>query len=123
MLKNIKIFSKLILRNMPKIIIKNLNNQEVELNDPKKSVLQLIGEAYIDWMQACGGKGRCTTCTMVVHQGMEHLNELTAAEEKFKSAGRLNTNQRLACQCVASSDIVISTPEKYKLPHVNYSDN
>ena len=123
MLKNIKISPKLILRNMPKIIIKNLNNQEVELNDPKKSVLQLIGESYIDWMQACGGKGRCTTCTMVVHQGMEHLNELTAAEEKFKSAGRLNANQRLACQCVAASDIVISTPEKYKLPHVNYSDN
>ncbi|WP_299461485.1 2Fe-2S iron-sulfur cluster-binding protein [uncultured Microscilla sp.] len=108
---------------MPKITIKNLNNQEVDLYDPNKSVLQHLGEAYIDWMQACGGKGRCTTCAMVVHNGTQYLNALTAAEEKFKNLGRLNSNQRLACQCVASGDIVISTPEKYQLPHVNYSDN
>ena len=108
---------------MPKITIKNLNNQEVDIYDSNKSVLTHCAEAYIDWMQACGGKGRCTTCAMIVHHGHETLNSLTAAEEKYRKLGRLNEGERLACQCSAIDDITISIPSKYKLPHINYSDN
>lgn len=108
---------------MPKIIIKNLNNQEVDAYDSNKSVLQHIGEAYIDWMQACGGKGRCTTCKMIVHQGLEMLTPLSSTEEKYKNLQRLAEGERLACQCSVRGNIIVSVPEKYKLPHINYSDN
>lgn len=108
---------------MPKIIIKNLNNQEVDIYDVNKSVLQQFAEAYIDWMQACGGKGRCTTCKMIVHQGQEHLSPLTDAEKKYQKLDRLHQGERLACQCSVEGDIIVSTPQKYKLPHINYSDN
>ncbi len=116
-------YQNFILSNMPKIIIKNINNQEVDIYDTNKSVLQHFGEAHIDWMQACGGKGRCVTCTMVVHEGLENLSPMSTAEQKFQKMERLQSNERLACQCSLQGDILISIPQKYKLPHINYSDN
>ncbi len=116
-------YQNFILENMPKIIIKNINNQEVDIYDTNKSVLQHFAEAYIDWMQACGGKGRCTTCKMILHEGLQNLSPPSTAEQKFQKMDRLQPGERLACQCSLQGDILISTPQKYKLPHINYSDN
>ena len=40
-------------------------------------------------MHACGAKGRCTTCRLQVLAGQENLSPLTAAELRYRAAGRL----------------------------------
>ncbi|HRK53654.1 MAG TPA: 2Fe-2S iron-sulfur cluster-binding protein [Cyclobacteriaceae bacterium] len=107
---------------MVKIVIENLDRKELEVNNSSKTVLNHLHEHYLDWMHACGAKGRCTTCKMVVVNGAENLNEFTYAEIKYKNRGELGQNERLACQAKASGDIIIRVPNSGKLPHMNYSD-
>lgn len=107
---------------MPKILIRNLNNKLIEVPKSNDTILKIIHDHQIDWMFACGAKGRCTTCKMIVHEGLESFEPLNASEQRFKDLGRLNDNERLACQNQLLADIEISVAEKNKFPHVNYSD-
>jgi 2Fe-2S ferredoxin len=106
---------------MPTITIKNLDNKSIDYNDRDQSVLSVLHENGVDWMHACGAKGRCTTCKMIVHEGMSAISENSPFETQSKSLGKLNDNERLACQCSVSEDLIISVPEVSKLPHLNYS--
>jgi ferredoxin, 2Fe-2S len=105
---------------MVKIVIENLGVKEVATNDLSKSVLAILHCHFIDWMHACGGKGRCTTCKMIVKRGAENLNEPSLAEQKYLDLGALAPDERLACQSKLMGDIVICVPEEGKLPHINY---
>lgn len=107
---------------MTKIRIRNLNNQEVVSNDNSKSILDIIHEAPLDWMHSCGGKGRCTTCKMIVHEGLASFDTPNEAEQKLIENGRLAKNERLACQNKLNDDIEISVADNNKFPHINYSD-
>ena len=106
---------------MVKIVIENLGQKEVVINDINKSVLQHLHGHFIDWMHACGGKGRCTTCKMKVIQGGEQLSPVTPAEKKYALEGLLLNDERLACQVRLKGTLVIRVPEDSKLPHVNYT--
>jgi ferredoxin, 2Fe-2S len=107
---------------MPKILIQNLNNKLVISNDISKNILQHVHQTGIDWMHACGAKGRCTSCKMLVVEGLENSGPLSPFEEKCRKFNRLKDNERLACQCTAQGDMVIRVPDAYKLPHVKYTD-
>lgn len=107
---------------MAKIVIRNLNNKTISTEDNSQSILNIIHSHQIDWMFACGAKGKCTTCKMVVHKGLEIFQPLTAAEQKFKNLGKLKENERLACQHRLLDDLEISVAEANKFPHMNYSD-
>jgi 2Fe-2S ferredoxin len=106
---------------MVKIVIENLGEKEVEVARPDWPVLRHLQANRIDWMQSCGAKGRCTTCRMKILRGIEALSPLTAAEQKYRKAGLLLDDERLACQAVVTGDLVIRVPEDSKLPHVQYS--
>lgn len=106
---------------MVKIIIENLAQKEVPVTRGGLPALRHIHAEGIDWMHACGGKGRCTTCRMQVIRGGESLGPLTAAEQMYKKEGLLLNNERLACQVVVSSDLVVRVPDDSKLPHLNYT--
>ena len=106
---------------MPTITIKNLDNKSIIYTDTNQSVLSILHENNIDWMHACGKKGRCTTCKMIVHVGLDNITDVTEFEKKYKLRGQLSANERLTCQCQALDDIVISVPESSKMPHINYS--
>lgn len=108
---------------MPRLIIQNLFNAVVEMDTVGGSVLQQVLQQRIDWMHACGGKGRCTSCKMLVIAGMDNLSPLTAHEIRFRNASRLHLTERQACQCrVISGEVVVHIPKKYQLPHQNYSE-
>ena len=107
---------------MAKILIRNLNNKVILANDGSSSILNNIHSAGIDWMHACGAKGRCTTCKMVVHSGLKSLGPDTEADSKFRSLGKLKDNERLACQNVLKGDLDISIAEANKFPHMEYTD-
>ncbi len=107
---------------MAVIVIKNLEEKTLEIQDFSKTFLQHVQENAIDWMYACGGKGRCTTCKVIVLQGEENLEPRTNAELLYESQGLLLDNERLACQVKITGDVTICVPEENKLPHLKYSD-
>lgn len=105
--------------------IKNLNQKTILLSE-KKTILQSLAENNIDWMQACGAKGRCTTCKMIVLEGEEYLSPLTESENKFLAQQRLKNHERLACQAKPLEHemavISVKVPKIYQLPHIEYQD-
>ncbi len=107
---------------MAKITIQNLCGREIVLQDFSKSVLTHFGLHKLDWMHACGGKGRCTTCRFSIVKGADHIAPLTKAEERYREQKLLQLNERLACQAIVFDDIVISVPDDGKLPHLDYSE-
>lgn len=107
---------------MVKIVIENLGRKELIVNNDSKTVLKHLQDHFLDWMHACGAKGRCTTCKMELVSGSENLNDLTEAEIKYRNKGELLSNERLTCQARAYGDLVIRVPESSKLPHISYSD-
>lgn len=107
---------------MVKITIENLAQKEVFVSTPECSVLKAVQGHFIDWMHACGGKGRCTTCKFIVLLGAEQLSPPTKSEEDYRKLGELQDDERLACQTIALGDCKIRVPDEYKLPHVVYSN-
>jgi len=104
---------------MPEITIINLHGKKVRLSD-RQSLLHAFQEQFIDWMHACGGKGRCTTCAFDVASGAENLSRLTPVEERFIEQGRLVEGQRLACQTRCLGEVSIEVPAANQLPHLDY---
>lgn len=77
------------------------------------SVLDFAYQAGIDIDHACGGFAACSTCHIIVREGLETCNEIEDDEdEMLDEAPGLTMNSRLACQCVAdgSKDLVVEIP-------------
>lgn len=107
---------------MPRIVIVNWSEKTLEVADLNKSILHHFQDNRLDWMHACGGKGRCTTCKVRILEGLENLEPLTPAEQKYRQLGALKNNERLCCQTRVRGDISVAVPEEYKLPHINYEE-
>lgn len=63
---------------------------------------------------ACGGVCACSTCHVIVREGLETCNESTDAEEDMlDNAPGLEPQSRLGCQCVpdGTRDVVVEIPE------------
>jgi len=104
------------------IMVRNLFNRSLEATDLSRSLLQHFHDHYLDWMHACGGKGRCTTCKLRVLEGQENLSPLTEAEERYAEQGALLPGERLSCQVRIQGDVVVAVPEEGKLAHMKYSE-
>jgi ferredoxin, 2Fe-2S len=107
---------------MPEIIIGNMNRVRVPFTETTRPLLYHIQRNYIDWMHACGGKGRCTTCKVIIKEGKQHFQPLTRAEEQYQKQGLLLENERLACQAIVTGTVVVFVPDENKLPHVEYAE-
>ncbi|HUB24299.1 MAG TPA: peroxidase family protein [Tepidisphaeraceae bacterium] len=81
---------------MPKVIFQN--DREIDAPVDDRTLLQLSLEAGIPHVHACGGNARCSTCRVMVHDGLEHLNPRNPAEQKLALRKGLEENIRLACQ-------------------------
>lgn len=105
------------------IMIENLFKKAIHVNDLTKTLLQHFSDHHIDWMHACGAKGRCITCKVIISAGVEHFRPLTRAEQKYHQEGALKSMERLACQAKISGDVFLLSPKEYHLPHILYSDD
>lgn len=103
-------------------MIENLFNRTLDVDDHGKSLLHHFHDNDIDWMHACGGKGRCTTCKVMIRSGIDHFEPATPAENKYFAAGALQPGERLACQAKITGDVTVVAPVEYHLPHMRYSD-
>ncbi|MDP2042763.1 MAG: 2Fe-2S iron-sulfur cluster-binding protein [Algoriphagus sp.] len=107
---------------MPRIVIENLRNLSIYSEDTDRKVIEIIHENGTDWMHACGKKGRCTTCKMIVVRGMENLSPETERELVYRSQNRLRSNERLSCQSqVLKDELIIRVADVNKLPHIDYT--
>ncbi len=93
---------------------------EVDLNHPpssetglKGSILDIALASDIDIDHACGGVSACSTCHVVVQEGLDTCNKSTDQEEdQLEKAPGLTTRSRLACQCIpnGSSHLTVQIP-------------
>ncbi len=77
------------------------------------SVLDIVHAAGLSLDHACGGVCACSTCHVIVQEGLESCNELTDDEmEQLEEARGLTLESRLGCQCVPNGtcEVVIEIP-------------
>jgi ferredoxin, 2Fe-2S len=106
---------------MAQIIIQNLSEKIIKVTGQSQTLLKVIQQEGIDWMHACGAKGRCTTCKFIVLEGGNNLSLPSENENRYRGLGALAESERLACQVNINGDVRIAVPEECKLPHVKYS--
>lgn len=106
---------------MAKVVIENMSGKSIEYQNGALSLLQVLLE-HTDWMHACGGKGRCTTCRAQIVSGQEFLSEKTDAELKYINLRKMASNERLTCQVHVTGEVSITVPNDTKLPHLKYSE-
>lgn len=105
---------------MPEIVIENLNSKSIHCESKSERLLHILA-SKVEWMQSCGGNGRCTTCAAQIILGHENLGKKSEAEIRFIKLGKLGSNERLACQCNVFGDLCVNVPERNKFPHISYS--
>ncbi len=104
-------------------IIRDGKPVEVEV-DPEKypyghdglpgSILDICEGFHVGLDHACGGVCACSTCHVIVHEGLESCNEATDAElDQLDEAPGLTPKSRLGCQCVpdGTTDLVVEIPD------------
>jgi len=77
----------------------------------KGSFLDLAMNHHVPLEHACGGSCACTTCHLIVKQGMNNLSDMEDNEaDRLDTAWDLTTSSRLGCQAVIKGDVVAEFP-------------
>lgn len=77
-----------------------------------QTILDVALDHHIELEHNCGGNCACTTCHVIVREGMAHLSEMEEEEEdRLDTAPGLTLSSRLACQAVIKGDCVIEIPK------------
>lgn len=99
---------------MPKVIFLPFN---IEVSGLKgKSILDLAFENDIIIEHNCGGLCACTSCKVIIKQGLELLNE-KSLEEKYllDIEGFVGNEYRLSCQSIieenSENKIIVKIPQ------------
>jgi len=93
--------------------------QGIEVTAPAgTSICEALLDNNIAIEHACDMVCACTTCHVIVREGMKSLNEIEDGEEDMLDrAWGLEPNSRLSCQTIlAQQDVTIEIP-KYTVNH------
>lgn len=77
------------------------------------SLLDIALGAGVDLEHACGGVCACSTCHVIVKEGLNSCNEGTDDEfDQLEEAPGITLQSRLACQCVpnGTKDLLVEIP-------------
>src|SRR5450631_2475507 len=82
------------------------------------SICEALLEQHIHIEHACEQSCACTTCHVIVREGLSSLSEMDESEEDLLDrAWGLEPNSRLSCQAILTDqDLVIEIP-KYTINH------
>jgi len=77
-----------------------------------ESILDAAMNFGLHLEHACGGNCACTTCHVVVKEGLDdHLTEADDDElDRVDMAADLTPHSRLGCQAVVTGDVVVDIP-------------
>src|SRR5688572_375082 len=82
-----------------------IGDRSIKVNKGE-SILNASLAAGIPHYHACGGNGKCSTCRVLIKEGMENLTPYTEKEKLLRERLRIPQNVRLACQTfVAGSPV------------------
>ena len=107
---------------MPKItfILRDGTEKTVEFEHGKlpyqehglpESFLDVAMNFDIPLEHACGGSCACTTCHLIIKQGMQNLSDMEDNEaDRLDTAWDLTTSSRLGCQAIVKGDVVAQFP-------------
>ena len=93
---------------MPKVRVLNLGNREFEGRE-NQSIMEVLYRHGYEIDSACGGHGQCSSCKVMVLEGMENLYPPTFEEEEAIKEFGLDERERLSCQAKLNGkgDVVI----------------
>jgi class 3 adenylate cyclase/nitrite reductase/ring-hydroxylating ferredoxin subunit len=90
---------------MPKInFLPDNKSFEVGLGE---TILDTAIQNGIPHVNACGGEGKCTTCRLLVLDGVENCSTETEKEVALKEKVHTTDEFRLACQTTITSDVTV----------------
>ena len=78
------------------------------------SILDIALGAGVDLEHSCGGVCACSTCHVIVKEGLASCNEATDDEmDQIDEAPATTLQSRLGCQCVPNGtmDVVVEIPD------------
>ena len=85
---------------------------EVEVKDGTP-VLDAALNNNIQIDHNCGGNCACSTCHIVIENGIETLNPMSEDEmDMLDEVETLTETSRLACQCKVTKDLIVRIPPK-----------
>jgi 2Fe-2S ferredoxin len=77
----------------------------------KGSFLDVAMNHHVPLEHACGGSCACTTCHLIVKQGMNNLSDMEDNEaDRLDTAWDLTTSSRLGCQAVIKGEVTVEFP-------------
>ncbi len=75
------------------------------------SLLDIAINFHVPLDHACGGSCACTTCHLIVKEGMQNLSEMQEDEaDRLDTAWDVTPQSRLGCQAVVSGEVVCEVP-------------
>lgn len=87
--------------------IRFLPDRKVVETKKSQTILAAALKAGIPHTHACGANARCSTCRVLVVEGIEHCSEPTWKETRIVKRLGFNSNFRLACQTVANGPVTV----------------
>ena len=75
--------------------------------DTNTSILQTSLQNNIPHTHVCGGNARCSTCRVLVLNGLEHCRQRNEKEQKMATRLHFSQNIRLSCQTTLTGDITV----------------
>jgi adenylate cyclase len=87
--------------------LKCLPGSQVVDSAPDQTILEALLMANIDHTHACGGNAQCSTCRVMIMQGVNNCTEPTFAERSLAKRLKFPVHVRLACQTKVTGDVSI----------------
>ena len=75
--------------------------------DSATSILQTSLNNGILHTHVCGGNAKCSTCRVLILEGLEYCCSRNEKEQKMADRRKFSPNVRLACQTVLSGDVAL----------------
>lgn len=72
---------------------------------PDETILQVSLRAGIPHTHVCGGNARCSTCRVLILEGLAHCTPRNTEEQGLASSLRFTPDIRLACQTRVTADV------------------
>lgn len=82
------------------------DQREIEVPEGS-TILQASLDAGIPVAHACGGTARCSTCRVMIVEGLDHCSPPTAEEYALTQRMHFASSMRLACQTTATGPLVL----------------
>ncbi len=82
-------------------------NEAVVEVDSETPILQASPQNGIPHPHVCGGHARCSTCRVLILDGLENCRPRNEKEQKMALRRNFGPNVRLACQTTLGGDVVL----------------